>query len=89
MSLLSETKSAGGVNKGMNSFGEALKAKMEDLNKSQAVGDKAAQDMATGRADDVAQTMLRIEQANVSLQLAMTVRNKAIEAYQEVMRMQV
>lgn len=32
--------------------------------------------------------MLRIEQANVSLQMATQVRNKVIEAYQEVLRMQ-
>ena len=49
---------------------------------------KATEDMATGRVDDVAQTMMRIEQANVSLQMATQVRNKVIEAYQEVLRMQ-
>jgi flagellar hook-basal body complex protein FliE len=70
------------------SFANVLKDKLSSLSSQQADAGKASQDMATGRADDVAQTMLRIEQANVSLQMATQVRNKVIEAYQEVLRMQ-
>jgi flagellar hook-basal body complex protein FliE len=70
------------------SFASVLKSKLSDLNAQQADAGKASEDMATGRVDDVAQTMLRIEQANVSLQMATQVRNKVLEAYQEVLRMQ-
>ena len=70
------------------SFASVLKSKLTDLNAQQADSASAMQDMATGRVDDVAQTMLRIEQASVSLQMATQVRNKVIEAYQEVLRMQ-
>jgi flagellar hook-basal body complex protein FliE len=70
------------------SFASVLKSKLTDLNAQQADAGKASEDMATGRVDDVAQTMLRIEQANVSLQMATQVRNKVLEAYQEVLRMQ-
>jgi flagellar hook-basal body complex protein FliE len=70
------------------SFASVLKSKLTDLNAQQTDAGKASEDMATGRVDDVAQTMLRIEQANVSLQMATQVRNKVIEAYQEVLRMQ-
>jgi flagellar hook-basal body complex protein FliE len=70
------------------SFANVLKSKLTDLNAQQVDAGKASEDMATGRVDDVAQTMLRIEQANVSLQMATQVRNKVIEAYQEVLRMQ-
>lgn len=73
---------------GPASFASVLKSKLTDLNAQQADAGKASEDMATGRVDDVAQTMLRIEQANVSLQMATQVRNKVIEAYQEVLRMQ-
>jgi flagellar hook-basal body complex protein FliE len=69
-------------------FAAMLKDKLTSLNTQQADAASATQDMATGRVDDVAQTMLRIEQANVSLQMATQVRNKVIEAYQEVLRMQ-
>jgi len=70
------------------SFASVLKGKLSDLNAQQVDAGKASEDMATGRVDDVAQTMLRIEQANVSLQMATQVRNKVIEAYQEILRMQ-
>ena len=70
------------------SFASVLKSKLTDLNAQQADSGKASEEMATGRVDDIAQTMLRIEQANVSLQMATQVRNKVIEAYQEVLRMQ-
>ncbi|MCB0877444.1 MAG: flagellar hook-basal body complex protein FliE [Thermoleophilia bacterium] len=70
------------------SFAGVLKSKLSELSTQQADAASASQDMATGRVDDVAQTMLRIEQANVSLQMATQVRNKVIEAYQEVLRMQ-
>ena len=70
------------------SFANVLKSKLTDLNAQQADAGKASEDMATGRVDDIAQTMLRIEQANVSLQMATQVRNKVLEAYQEVLRMQ-
>lgn len=73
---------------GAASFASVLKSKLTDLNAQQADSAQATQDMATGRVDDVAQTMLRIEQASVSLQMATQVRNKVIEAYQEVLRMQ-
>lgn len=73
---------------GAASFASVLKAKLTDLNAQQSDAASASEDMATGRVDDVAQTMLRIEQANVSLQMATQVRNKVIEAYQEVLRMQ-
>lgn len=77
-----------GSGSGTPDFGAVLKSKLTELNATQADSAKASQDMATGRVDDIAQTMLRIEQANVSLQMATQMRNKVIESYQEIMRMQ-
>jgi flagellar hook-basal body complex protein FliE len=45
--------------------------------------------LATGRTDNVADVMLASEKADIALRLMMQVRNKMIDAYQEVMRMQV
>ncbi|MCW2926389.1 MAG: flagellar hook-basal body complex protein FliE [Thermoleophilia bacterium] len=73
---------------GAGSFSAVLKDKLTSLNAQQVDASSASQDMATGNVDDVAQSMLRIEQANVSLQMATQVRNKVIEAYQEILRMQ-
>jgi len=45
--------------------------------------------LATGEINDLHQVMIAAEKANISLQFVIQVRNKAVEAYQEVMRMQV
>lgn len=70
-------------------FADLLRGKLDSLNAEQALGDKASQDMATNRVEDVAQAMLHVEKANVSLQFATQVRNKAIEAYQDILRMSI
>ncbi len=74
---------------GAGSFASVLKSKLTDLNAQQVDAAKTTEDVATGRVDDVAQAMMRIEQANVSLQMATQVRNKVIDAYQEVLRMSI
>jgi flagellar hook-basal body complex protein FliE len=40
-----------------------------------------------GRTQDVAGTLIAVEKANLGLQLALQVRNKLLEAYQEILRM--
>ena len=46
--------------------------------------------LATGQATDITSVVAdAVEQANLALQLAVQVRNKAVDAYQEIMRMQV
>jgi len=79
---------AGESAKGGLDFSAVLKDKLGALNAQQVDAGKASEDVATGRVDDIAQSMLRIEQANVSLQMATQVRNKVIESYQEILRMQ-
>jgi flagellar hook-basal body complex protein FliE len=74
---------------GIGSFASMLQNRLESLDAGQQAGNQAAQDIATNRVEDVAQAMLQVEKANVSLQFATQVRNKAIEAYQEILRMQI
>lgn len=71
------------------SFADLLANKVEGLNAQQNASGELTQDLAAGRVDDIAQTMMRIEEASVSLRMATQVRNKAIDAYQEVLRMQI
>ncbi|MCW2960835.1 MAG: hypothetical protein JWM25_973 [Thermoleophilia bacterium] len=75
----------GGENGG---FAGILKSKLTELNASAQDSSAAMQSIATGTVDDVAQTMLRVEQASINMQMATQVRNKVLEAYQEVLRMQ-
>jgi flagellar hook-basal body complex protein FliE len=71
------------------SFGETLSESIAQVSELQKVAEAAAQDLATGKSKDIAQTLIAIEKASISFQLMMQVRNRMLEAYQEVMRMQV
>jgi flagellar hook-basal body complex protein FliE len=54
-----------------------------------ATADQAVQNLATGRADNLHEVSLAVAQADLSFRLLLELRNRATEAYQEVMRMQV
>ena len=71
------------------SFGQMLKSTLSEVNHLQHNADDAVQKLATGQNKDIHNTMIAMEKAGVAFQLTMQVRNKMLEAYQEVMRMQV
>ncbi len=71
----------------VSDFKKALSQSIEDLNTQLSRADQSAQEMALGRAD-VHQSMIAMEQANLSLRLMIDVRNKVLAAYEEIMRMQ-
>lgn len=70
-------------------FGKALQGELQKLSDSQAQAADQAQQLATGQATDVTSVVMSVEKASLELQLAAQVRNKAVEAYQEIFRMQV
>lgn len=74
---------------GNKNFGEFLTEALGDVNKLQNDSAKASFDLAAGKLQDISQVTIAAEKANIALQLTMQVRNKMIDAYQEVMRMQV
>lgn len=71
------------------SFGDTLKEAIQGVNQLQKDADKKMQDLATGKAKSIPDVMIATEKADIALKLMVQVRNKIIEAYQEVMRMQV
>lgn len=73
---------------GSQTFGEVLGKFIEDTNTQQLQADQAVQRLATGESDSIPETMLALTKADLSFRVFMEVRNKVIEAYQEVMRMQ-
>jgi len=72
-----------------SSFSKALLKSIQKVNDLQKQADKSIEELATGEERDIAQTMIAVEKANVSFQLMTQIRNRIVEAYQEVMRMQV
>jgi len=81
------TKPAG--TKGADSFANVLKDSLTQVNSLQHEADQAIQSLATGGPATLHDTMLAVEKAELSFKLMMQVRNKIVEAYQEVLRMQV
>jgi flagellar hook-basal body complex protein FliE len=71
---------------GAGKFFTELVTKVNDL---QSQSDKAIQGLATGENKNLHEVMISMEKASISFQFMSSVRNKAIDAYHEVMRMQV
>ncbi|WP_416145159.1 flagellar hook-basal body complex protein FliE [Planococcus koreensis] len=69
-------------------FGDMLKKSLEDVNAAQNNSDKLTGQLVTGEVKDVHEVMIASQKASLSLQMTVQVRNKVVEAYQEVMRMQ-
>ena len=70
-------------------FSKFLGEMIEKTNSSQQESDKAIQQIVTGETKSLHEVMIAMEKANVSFQFLNQVRNKAVEAYQEIMRMPV
>ena len=71
-------------------FAAALKSSIAEVNKMQQTADAAVTALATGdNKVSMHETMIAMEQADVSFRMMMQVRNKIVEAYQEILRMQV
>ncbi len=71
---------------GAGKFFSELVSKVNDM---QTQSDQAIQGLATGENKNLHEVMISMEKASISFQFLSQVRNKAVEAYQEVMRMQV
>lgn len=69
-------------------FQQLLAQPLESVNQALLQADAASMAFATGETTALHDVMLTIEHARLSLQLAVEVRNRAVEAYQELMRMQ-
>lgn len=72
-----------------SSFGESIKKAVSDVNDLQKTADTMANKLAAGDAVEVHQAMIAMQKASMALNFTIQVRNKVVEAYQEVMRMQV
>lgn len=73
---------------GSPAFGQVVQRFIEDTNAQQVLADESVERLATGQSDSLHETMLALTKADLSLRMFMEVRNKVIDAYQEVMRMQ-
>ncbi len=74
-------------NKDPAEFGKAIKKAIERVNGLEQEADRSVMDLLKGKAD-VHETMISLQKFDVSMRLLLTFRNKAIEAYKEIIHMQ-
>ncbi|WKA53915.1 flagellar hook-basal body complex protein FliE [Planococcus shixiaomingii] len=69
-------------------FGDIFKQALQGVNAAQKESENKTKQLVTGEVNDVSEVMIAAQKASLSLDLTVQVRNKVVEAYQEVMRMQ-
>lgn len=84
----SKELSAGKTGDGKN-FAETLAESINSVNNIQKDADKAIENLVSGKTDNIHETMIAVNKADIAFRMTMQVKNKIVEAYQEVMRMQV
>lgn len=71
------------------SFMDFLNNAISDVNKLQLEAEELNEAFAAGKNDNIHQVMIAAEKADIALQFTIQIRNKILEAYQEIMRMPV
>lgn len=77
-----------GATKAGTDFGQFLTDALNQVDGLQKNADATSVGLATGQIQDVHTVMIALQKASLSLNMTVEVRNKALDAYQEIMRMQ-
>lgn len=75
--------------KASKNFADILKNTVGDVNNLEQAADTAVEKLHTGEGKNLHEVMIAMEQADISLRYMVSVRNKMLEAYQEIMRLQI
>jgi len=70
-------------------FGEMLQASLDRVGQLQAAADQSVADLESGRQADIHSTMIAVEKADIAFEMALTIRNKLLAAYETIMRTQI
>ncbi|MDD2400836.1 MAG: flagellar hook-basal body complex protein FliE [Clostridia bacterium] len=73
----------------VSTFSGILKDALNEVNASQTQAEQLISDFAIGNDVELHQVVIATEKASLALELTMSIKNKVVEAYQEIMRMQV
>lgn len=78
-----------GADEGSTSFKQVLMRNIEQVNRLQQDAETAIGDLATGRRDDVDGVLMAKQKADLAFQMLLQVRNKMVDAYEEIKQMRV
>jgi flagellar hook-basal body complex protein FliE len=82
-------KPSGDAQTGGKDFSLVMRDAIKEINHLQTNADEAIAKVQLGNTANIHEAMVALEQASISFRALMQVRNKILDAYQEVMRMQV
>ena len=74
---------------GGQSFKELLIGSINRVNEMQLEADQAINRLAAGETDNIAEVMTAVEKADLAFRLLMQIRNKLVEAYEEIRQMRI
>jgi flagellar hook-basal body complex protein FliE len=69
-------------------FADILKLALQEVTETHATAEQEARNLISGNSTDMHTAILAVQKADVSFQMMMAVRSKLVDAYREVMRMQ-
>lgn len=69
-------------------FADIFASALQNARESQAIAEQDAIDLALGKTDDLHTVMINAQKATTALELTVSLTSKAVNAYNEVMRMQ-
>ena len=80
---------ASSVSQTEQNFSDFIKNSIAEVNQAQNDGDGAIEKLYSGEAQNLHDIMISVEQADISLRMLVQIRNKALQAYEEIMRIQI
>ena len=85
------TQAAGGVSQqtAQNAFAQHLDTAVGKVDGAQHTADAALAELASGENVDIHGTMIKLQQADVAMRTMVSVRDKVVDAYQQVMNMSI
>jgi len=86
-SLAQKINNASSASAGGTDFVQTLEQTMQKVEALQTEAEKQVEGMMTGQGADVHSAMIAVEKADLSFQLMMQVRNKIVDAYQQISQM--
>ncbi len=78
-----------GAQEKARSFGTVMLDALSGVNELELAADRATQDLALGRSDDVVGAIMAAEKASLAMSATLKLRKQVLEAYEQIMRMPV
>ncbi|TMN23575.1 flagellar hook-basal body complex protein FliE [Lentibacillus cibarius] len=85
----SQMKSPVSSHEAQSNFANTLQSAIEHVNDTQVASDKKTEALAKGQINDLHDVMITAQKASISLETSVQVQRKVIDAYNEIMRMQI